>query len=59
MNKVKLYYNTFTVAGSGQVDSGIPDDFESEGIHRVGQLPVICVLRGPLGPTEKNEFVCL
>ena len=32
VNKVKLQYNTcMTVAGCGQVDSGISDDFESEG----------------------------
>ena len=33
-----------TVAGSGQVDSGVSVDFESEGIHRVGQLPAVCLL---------------
>ncbi len=32
VNKVKLQYSTcMTVAGCGQVDSGISDDFESEG----------------------------
>ena len=32
VNKTKLQYNTcMKVAGCGQVDSGISDDFESEG----------------------------
>ena len=46
VNKVKVYlHNTYTiVAGSGQVDSGVSVNFESEGIYRVGQLPAIYVL---------------
>ena len=60
VNKVKLLYNTYTVvAGSGQVDSGVSVDFESEGIYGAGQLSAICMLRGPLGPTEKDGFACL
>ena len=46
------------VAGSGQVDSGVLDDWVWGYIPRVGQLPTICVLRGPLGSTKKDEFVC-
>ena len=56
VNKVKLQYNTYiTVAGSGQVDSGVSDNFESEVIYLVlvnFQQSVCCEVH--FGPTEKD-----
>ena len=56
--KVKLQYNTYiTVAGSGQVDSSVSDNFESEVIY-LGlvnyQQSVFCDVH--FGPTEKRSL---